>query len=458
MYQFYWATKQQTEKGPQDAITLEARYSLSEEKLLRSTVQCRELTVFVISEAGGIITDTQVVVLDCDSITQVKEKCIDSKYRTIPYSGRPTTSDVDLELRLPSGARKLLLDLDSSSKNENGYWKQNTLAHYGVDNKAMLALIPRQANSSSYNLSLLSERSDRSISSFHNSPTLTRPFGTNSSNGHSRDTMRVFHLVRQQGEQDSQEKMMSEIYLTRLLHMKGILQKFIENLFEVVFSTRNRNVHLPACVKYMFDFLDDQAREHGIVDEDVVHAWKSNALPLRFWVNLIKNPDFIFDIPKPTKIEGSLNVVAQTLMDACSTQELHLTKDSPSSKLLFANDIDKYKKLVHNYYDDVSKLQRIPENDMGSFLLQESQSHQRNFTACSSALNELYIYVAQNRDMIFEELSRSEYALHEGLPEKFQKMLDTMDVVPDSSLINNGSLDNYNSKSRLMASANSRFY
>lgn len=77
-----------------------------------------------------------------------------------------------------------------------------------------------------------------------------------------------------------------------------------------------------------------------------MHAWKSNALPLRFWVNLIKNPDFIFDIQKPCKIEGSLNVVAQTLMDSCSTQENHLTKDSPSSKLLFANEIEKYKKWV----------------------------------------------------------------------------------------------------------------
>ncbi len=30
----------------------------------------------------------------------------------------------------------------------------------------------------------------------------------------------------------------------------------------------------------------------------IVHAWKSNCLPLRFWVNFIKNPDFIFDVNK----------------------------------------------------------------------------------------------------------------------------------------------------------------
>src|SRR4051812_13181629 len=51
-----------------------------------------------------------------------------------------------------------------------------------------------------------------------------------------------------------------------------------------------------------------QALSHNITDPDVVHTWKSNALPLRFWVNLVKNPHFVFDIPKPTKIEGSLSV------------------------------------------------------------------------------------------------------------------------------------------------------
>lgn len=95
---------------------------------------------------------------------------------------------------------------------------------------------------------------------------------------------------------------------------------------------------------------------------------------------------------------------------------------------------------------------------MNSFLGQESQAHQRNFLVYSSALNELYVYVNSNRDMIFEELSKNEYALHEQLPERFQAMLATMDVVPDTTLVNNGSLDNYNSKSRLMSGSNSRFY
>lgn len=60
------------------------------------------------------------------------------------------------------------------------------------------------------------------------------------------------------------------------------------------------------------------------------------SLPLRFWVNFIKNPDFIFDINKTTTADACLSVIAQTFMDACSTTEHRLGKDSPSNKLLFA--------------------------------------------------------------------------------------------------------------------------
>ena len=71
----------QVDKGPVDCATSEARYSLSEEKLIRQSVEYKIMTVYVsISpqtiyvsglEAHTDTTDTSVKVLDCDSITQV---------------------------------------------------------------------------------------------------------------------------------------------------------------------------------------------------------------------------------------------------------------------------------------------------------------------------------------------------------------------------------------------------
>ena len=48
-------------------------------------------------------------------------------------------------------------------------------------------------------------------------------------------------------------------------------------------------------------------------------------MPLfRFWVNLIKNPNFVFDLGKANIVDSCLSVVAQTFMDACSTSDQQL--------------------------------------------------------------------------------------------------------------------------------------
>lgn len=57
---------------------------------------------------------------------------------------------------------------------------------------------------------------------------------------------------------------------------QGTLQKFVDDLFETVFSTAHRGSALPLAIKYMFDFLDEQADQHQIHDADVRHTWKSN--------------------------------------------------------------------------------------------------------------------------------------------------------------------------------------
>lgn len=90
----YWAIKQQVEKGPHDAVTYEARYSLSEEKLIRQTIEFHALTVYVCNFDNGM--ETPVRVFDCDTITQVKEKCLDALFKTTPYSRRPSPNEVDL--------------------------------------------------------------------------------------------------------------------------------------------------------------------------------------------------------------------------------------------------------------------------------------------------------------------------------------------------------------------------
>lgn len=52
------------------------------------------------------------------------------------------------------------------------------------------------------------------------------------------------------------------------------------------------------------------------------------SLPLRYWVNIIKNPQFVFDIEKTAHLDGCLSVIAQAFMDSFSLSDAQLGKVS----------------------------------------------------------------------------------------------------------------------------------
>lgn len=100
---------------------------------------------------------------------------------------------------------------------------------------------------------------------------------------------------------------------------------------------------------------------------------------MRFWVNILRNPHFIFDVHVTEVVDASLHVIAQTFMDACTKTEHKLSRvsstepcsqraenlsglmrrlicsfcfwlqESPSNKLLYAKEISTYKKMVDEW-------------------------------------------------------------------------------------------------------------
>ncbi|TKS70877.1 Plexin-A1 Semaphorin receptor NOV [Collichthys lucidus] len=336
LFMLYCAMKQQMEKGPIDSITGEARYSLSEDKLIRQQIDYKTLTLHCVNPENENAPEVTVKSLNCDTVTQVKEKLLDAVYKGTPYSQRPKASDMDLEWRQGRMARIILQDEDVTTKIDNDWKRLNTLAHY-----------------------------------------------------------------------------------------QGTLQKFVDDLFETIFSTAHRGSALPLAIKYMFDFLDEQADKHSISDSDVRHTWKSNCLPLRFWVNVIKNPQFVFDIHKNSITDACLSVVAQTFMDSCSTSEHKLGKDSPSNKLLYAKDIPNYKNWVERYYSDISRMPAISDQDMSAYLAEQSRLHANQFNSMS-ALHEIYSYIVKYKDEILSALERDEQARRQRLRSKLEQVIDTM--------------------------------
>ncbi|KFO07209.1 Plexin-D1, partial [Balearica regulorum gibbericeps] len=171
--------------------------------------------------------------------------------------------------------------------------------------------------------------------------------------------------------QSHRKKVLPEIYLTRLLSTKGTLQKFLDDLFKAILSIRDDKP--PVAVKYFFDFLEEQAEKRGITDPDTMHIWKTNSLPLRFWVNILKNPQFVFDIDKTDHIDACLSVIAQAFIDACSLSDLQLGKDSPTNKLLYAKEIPEYRKIVQRYYKQIHDMPPLSEQEMNAHLAEESR-------------------------------------------------------------------------------------
>ena len=85
-----------------------------------------QLVEGVVETEGG--EEVAIKLLDSDSITQAKEKILDTLYKNTPVSRRPALTSVDLELRTTGGIT--LRDQDQTNEYDGEWIKINTLGHY----------------------------------------------------------------------------------------------------------------------------------------------------------------------------------------------------------------------------------------------------------------------------------------------------------------------------------------
>ncbi|KAL5475138.1 hypothetical protein EMCRGX_G027197 [Ephydatia muelleri] len=392
LFILFRAIKSQLDKGPVDVITGEARNSLSEEKLLR-----QHLDVNVVEGVVDTGTDNPIPIrlLASDTITQAKEKILDALYKNCPTSNRPQLTDVDLELKR-GNAGISLRDHDESNERDGEWIQINTLGHYKLDQMSKAYLDNPKNPQPRFSL-LPRHQRPVSMTSFDTIGTIISNMSAQSSRiSLMSDGPRVYHLVKPEAAQSGQEgeqrhgKIVSEVFLTRLLATKRIIQPYVDDLFNAVFCIP-RGKPLPKPIKYLFDFLDLQAADMGITDPEVLHTWKTNSLPLRFWVNVIKNPDFVFDIHKSATVDSCLSVISQAYIDACSTSEAKYSKDTPSSKLLYVNEVRGYKTHIQQYYNTIQSLPKMEKMEMDEYLQEGTQANQQYFVS-ESALYELAKY------------------------------------------------------------------
>uniref|UniRef100_A0A8C9SGA4 Sema domain-containing protein n=1 Tax=Scleropages formosus TaxID=113540 RepID=A0A8C9SGA4_SCLFO len=406
LYKLFKAVKHQLEKGPVDAVMKKAKYTLNDTDLLGDDVEYCMLTlqVLVHGEGPGV---TLVKVLNCDTISQVKEKILEQVYKNVPYSQRPKVESVTLE-----SAGQILSDLDLTSQKEGRWKRMNTLAHYDVRDNATLVLSRVLHPLQSY---------DQHQDSHEERNALL-------------EEDKVFHLVRPAEEVDevkskrgnmkdkSMTKAITELYLMRLLSVKGTLQQFVDDFFRSVLCS---SVGPPA-VKYFFDFLDEQAQKHDNVDDQTIDIWKTSSLPLRFWVNILRNPHFIFDIHVNEVVDASLFVIVQTFMDACTKSERKLSRDSPNHKLLYAKEISTYKKMVEDYYKGIREMVPVSNQHMNTHLAKVSRSHTGKLST-QVALHQLYQYANKYYDVIITSFDEDPAAQNKQLALRLQQIVAVLE-------------------------------
>ncbi|CAL8277028.1 unnamed protein product, partial [Arctogadus glacialis] len=420
-YMLFRAIKHQVDKGPVDAVSGKAKYTLNDNRLLREDVEYRTLTLNVLipapgADAGSAAQTAPAKVLDCDTITQVKEKILEQTWKGTSFSQRPHVDSLNLEWRAGVAGHLILSDEDLTSITQGSWKRLNTIQHYKLPDGATVALVPRNG------------KHQHHYDSHDYMPGEKTPMLDDGEEG----GVRLWHLVKANEEAElpkqrkgsvrerggERAKAIPEIYLTRLLSMKGTLQKFVDDLFTAILST---STPVPLAVKYFFDMLDEQASLHNITDPETIHIWKTNSLPLRFWINILKNPQFIFDVQASDHVDAVLSVIAQTFMDSCTRAEHKLGRDSPINKLLYARDIPRYKHMVERYYADIHQAIPASDQEMNSALAELSRNYAGEVNHLV-ALHELYKYINKYYDQIITALEEDTVAQKMQLGYRLQQV------------------------------------
>ncbi|XP_033934707.1 plexin-C1 isoform X1 [Pseudochaenichthys georgianus] len=383
LYLMASAITQQTAKGPVDCVTEKALYTLSEDWLLwqAQDFSCLRLKVlFAVGGDGELSEPLEVGALSCDSVEQVKEKILNTFKAKFGFPYNTPLRDIHIEYER-DGLFFPLEEVDASSEVIGEVTMLNTLRHYKVPDRATVKVLSRRTH-----------------------PPLS-PQGSLKDDENFSE--KYFHLIDPDVDEDQRKNperkklKLKEVHLTKLLSTKVAVHSFVENLFRCIWGAPH--CRAPHAVKYFFDFLDAQADSMKITDPDVLHIWKTNSLPLRFWVNILKNPQFVFDMQKTPQLDSCLTVIAQAFMDSFSLSETQLGKHAPTNKLLYAKDIPKFKQEVKAYYKQIRDQPPITHSEFKEFLQEESKKHEHEFNE-SVALRELYKFVQRYFTEIKEKL------------------------------------------------------
>ncbi|XP_052080585.1 plexin-B1-like isoform X2 [Mytilus californianus] len=151
LFMMYKAVKTIVEMAPIDALTSNSKNTIAEEKLLKMRIEHQSLTL-QIDLNGNSDQRYPVKVLDCDTISQVKQKCCEQIYKNKPSLKIPHNDELSIEWQEGRAGKLTLNDIDNTSERNNGWVFLNTLKHYMVKDNSRMALIYKQHDDQNVNV------------------------------------------------------------------------------------------------------------------------------------------------------------------------------------------------------------------------------------------------------------------------------------------------------------------
>ncbi|XP_030856367.1 plexin-A4 isoform X2 [Strongylocentrotus purpuratus] len=438
LYVLYQAIKGQVDKGPVDAITGQAHFSLNFDYLLDEDVEFEDVTLQIVDKEHKVLE--QVKVLDVDTITQAKQKILDAVYCKRQTAQQLRSNEVDLVLLNGCMGRLVLKDRDPITETRGHWIKANTIKAYKISNGSSVAIVKKQDGTNpEFSAPLVLDKAElaytyvprflESYSPWSTDKNHTQYVKLNALEAPAVNNVRtsweytqidvdpeegkqMWHLVKDESNTvnsnskkkrphkiDHRPKLIKEVYTSRLLVTKNAVQPFLDEFLEATFSLPEGQSSLPVHIKHLFDFFDTHAEEHSEIKDNVSAAWKTNSLALRYWVTAISHPSFIFDMQQSRTADYCINVLTNMLDHACKKNIPTYNLDASLNRILYRPELPRYIEMVEGYYNAIADLPGVSQSQ----LEEASQQITKEFSAHFSRLgmlHQLYEYTKEHTDML----------------------------------------------------------
>ncbi|CAG2229170.1 PLXNA [Mytilus edulis] len=420
LFMLYKAVQTIIEMAPVDALTANSKNTIAEEKLLKMRIEHQTITL-QIDLNGNSDQHYPVKVLDCDTISQVKQKCCAQIYKNKPASEIPHNDELSLEWQEGRSGKLTLNDIDTTSDRNNGLICLNTLKHYMVKDNCRMALMYKHIDEEDVYANSSGGRTE-SVTSED-----IQLLVSGSDEGEDTETQK-WHLPNLPDDiKSNKETDFGDIFLNRLFHTKLLLSDYIDSTFEGLIDSQSLSIP----IRYFLCMLDKFGNDYKI-ESDVLQAWKNECYAARVWAPFIAKPDILFDVNVPGHVEPCLDILRQVFVESFTQTAHKVNKESPPQKLLFHKDIPRYRKLIAPFF---VRVEQVNEQEFWSELeeISNTQKEELKFSR-QSTLHQLYnLFIGKYRSDIIDDFEDMEQSKTLQFAHKLEEVIDLMEEFSSDS-------------------------